>query len=84
MGIPAVLVTALPPTARMMKVSRIVQGVGITNPWGDPALAPEAEELLRERIAEQCLRTLSAAPTEPGAPAATTRVGPAAPAEQTN
>jgi hypothetical protein len=66
-GIPAVLVTALPPTARMMKASRIVQGVGITNPWGDPMLSLEAEQALRERIAEQCLRVLTA-PVAPAAP----------------
>ena len=54
------LVTALPPTARMMKASRIVQGVGITNPWGDPSLSLEAEEELRDQIAEQCLQVLAA------------------------
>ncbi|MBN1321494.1 MAG: hypothetical protein JXA87_11730 [Thermoleophilia bacterium] len=53
------LITALPPTARMMKANRIVQGVGITNPVGDPEATPEAETNIRRTLVEQSLRLLT-------------------------
>ena len=36
-GIPAVLITALIPTAKTVGANRAVQGVAITNPVGNPS-----------------------------------------------
>jgi glycine reductase len=57
-GIPAVLITTLVPTAQMLQANRIVAGVGITNPMGDPRLSHEEEKLLRRNILMKALETL--------------------------
>ena len=64
MGIPTVFVTALPTVAQMMGANRIVRGVAITNPVGDPALASGRELALRLRIVERALEMLET-PVEP-------------------
>ena len=46
-GIPTVFVTALPTIAQMVGANRIMRGVAITNPTGDPELAPEDERAMR-------------------------------------
>ena len=58
-GIPAVLVTSLTPTARMLGVNRIVQGVGITHPLGDPRVSHEEEKAMRKRILSEALQVLA-------------------------
>lgn len=58
-GIPAVLVTALPPTARMMGTSRVVEGVRVTSPVGDPGVSAAAEKSIRQDIVERCLAALT-------------------------
>ena len=58
-GIPAVLVTSLIPTARMLGVNRIIQGVGITHPLGDPRVSHEQEKALRKRILIAALQSLA-------------------------
>ena len=58
-GIPAVLVTSLTPTARMLGANRIVQGVGITHPLGDAKVSLEEEKTLRRRILSEALQTLA-------------------------
>jgi glycine reductase complex component B subunit gamma len=57
-GIPAVLITALLPTARAVHCNRIVQGVGITNPLGDPKSSPEDEKAIRRKIVIEALEAL--------------------------
>lgn len=57
-GIPAVLITSLTPTARMLKANRIVQGVGITHPLGNPEASREEEKALRKRILGEALQVL--------------------------
>ena len=58
-GIPAVLITTLVPTAQMLQANRIVAGVGITNPMGDPRLSLEEEKVLRSNILMKALETLT-------------------------
>ena len=58
MGIPVVVISALPPLAMQAGANRVVQGVKIEHVCGDPALAPEANRALRRRLVEQALRTL--------------------------
>ena len=42
----------------MVGSNRIVKGVKIVNPLGDPDLAPEEEKVLRRRILEKALQAL--------------------------
>ena len=60
MGIPTVFVTALPTIARMVGANRILRGVSITHPTGDPSLGPGDELAERRRIVERALAMLSA------------------------
>jgi glycine reductase complex component B subunit gamma len=63
-GIPAVLITALVPTAQTLHANRIVPGIGITNPLGDPLLSRVEEKALRKKIVLDALKTLTAPPGE--------------------
>ena len=57
-GLPSAEITALPTIALEMGVNRIMAGVGIPHPLGDPA-RPKAEERdLRRRIVATALRAL--------------------------
>jgi betaine reductase len=58
-GIPCVLITALIPPAKTIGANRIVQGIAITNPVGDPNLSPEREKKLRREIVLGALEKLS-------------------------
>jgi betaine reductase len=58
-GIPTVFVTALPTIARMVGANRIVRGVAITNPTGDPSLARDDEHELRVGIVRRALDMLA-------------------------
>jgi glycine reductase complex component B subunit gamma len=58
MGIATVFVTALPTIAQMTGANRIVRGVAITNPVGDPALGGGDERALRRRIVQRALEML--------------------------
>jgi glycine reductase complex component B subunit gamma len=53
-----VLVTALPTIATMIGANRIVRGVAITSPFGDPGRSPAGELALRRRIVERALALL--------------------------
>ncbi len=59
MGIPAVLITTLVPTAEMLRANRIVAGIGITNPLGDPKLSRDEEKALRKKIVKKALEALT-------------------------
>ena len=63
-GIPAALITALVPTAKTLHANRIVPGVGITNPLGEPYLSRQEEKALRKKIVLAALKTLTAVPGE--------------------
>jgi glycine/betaine/sarcosine/D-proline reductase family selenoprotein B len=54
-----VFVTALPTIAQMVGTNRILRGVSITHPAGDPALAPAQEHDLRLRILRRSLEMLA-------------------------
>ena len=64
-GIPTVFVTALPTIATMIGANRVIRGVAITNPFGDPARSPAGELALRRQIVERALEML-ASDVEPG------------------
>jgi len=58
-GIPAVLITALIPTARIIGANRTVQGIAITSPLGDPRISRGEEKILRKEIVESALALLT-------------------------
>ena len=51
-------VTALPTIAQMVGTNRILRGVSITHPTGDPDLAVGDEHELRVRIVRRALEML--------------------------
>jgi len=53
-----VLITALPTIAGLLGVGRVVRGVAIAHPVGDPALDVDEERVLRGRIVERALDLL--------------------------
>ena len=53
------LVTALPTIAQMVGTNRILRGVSITHPTGDPSLAAGDEHELRVAIVERALEMLA-------------------------
>jgi betaine reductase len=59
MGIPTVFVTALPTIAQMVGANRVLRGVSITHPTGDPSLAAGDELELRKRIVERAIEMLA-------------------------
>ena len=59
MGIATVFVTALPTIAQMVGANRVLRGVSITHPTGDPNLAAEDELALRRRVVERALEMLA-------------------------
>jgi glycine reductase complex component B subunit gamma len=54
-----VCITALPTIAQMVGANRIVRGVSITHPTGDPSLAPDDEGALRVAIVRRALEMLA-------------------------
>ncbi len=64
-GIPSVLITALPTIATHLGASRVLRGVAIAHPVGDPALPPAEEADLRRRIVDRALEMLETE-VEPG------------------
>lgn len=51
-------VTALPTIATMIGANRVVRGIAITHPFGDPARSPAGERALRKAIVERALAML--------------------------
>ena len=58
MGIPTVFITALPTIAQMVGANRVLRGVAITHPPGDPSLAAGDELALRIRMLERAATML--------------------------
>jgi glycine/betaine/sarcosine/D-proline reductase family selenoprotein B len=56
-GIATVFVTALPTIAQMVGANRILRGVAITNPTGDPDAGPR-EGAIRRELVERALEML--------------------------
>ena len=65
MGIATVFVTALPTIGQMVGANRVLRGVSITSPTGDPSLAVGDEHALRVRVVERALEFLGT-DVEPG------------------
>jgi len=57
-GLPVALVSAMYPVAEQVRANRIVKGVSIPHPCGDPSLPPELDAKLRREIVETALRAL--------------------------
>ncbi len=64
-GLPVALVTAMYPVAEQVRANRIVKGVSIPHPCGDPNLPPQLDEKLRREIVETALRALESDVKEP-------------------
>lgn len=58
-GIATVFVTALPTIAQMVGANRIVRGVAITNPTGDPSLDSDDERTMRVAMMRRALEMLA-------------------------
>lgn len=59
MGIPTVFITALPTIAVMVGANRVLRGVSITHPAGDPSLSTGDERALRGRLLDRALMMLA-------------------------
>ncbi len=64
-GLPTALITALTPTALIMGARRIIPGVGITHPLGNPELSSRREKELRRKIVMKALESLETEVKEP-------------------
>jgi glycine/betaine/sarcosine/D-proline reductase family selenoprotein B len=53
------------PVAQQVRATRIVKGVSIPHPCGDPSLPPELDARLRKQIVETALRALETDVKEP-------------------
>jgi glycine/betaine/sarcosine/D-proline reductase family selenoprotein B len=60
-----VFITALPTIAQMVGANRVLRGVSITHPTGDPSLAAGDERDLRVAIVRRALAMLTVE-VEPG------------------
>ncbi|MBI4526692.1 MAG: glycine/betaine/sarcosine/D-proline family reductase selenoprotein B [Deltaproteobacteria bacterium] len=56
--LPVAMVTTMYPMAEQVGASRIVKGVRIPHPCGDPSISPEADAKLRQGIIETALKAL--------------------------
>jgi betaine reductase len=63
-GIPAVLITTLMPIAETLRANRIVPGIAITHPLGDPRLSREEERNIRKQLLDVSLDALMSIPKE--------------------
>jgi len=58
-GLPTVLVTCLTNVAEMVGANRILAGVAIPHPVGDPGLAASVEQQQRRRLLLRALEALT-------------------------
>jgi glycine reductase complex component B subunit gamma len=59
-GLPVALVSAMYPVAEQVRATRIVKGVSIPHPCGDPSLPQELDARLRREIVQTALEALEA------------------------
>lgn len=57
-GLPVAIISAMYPVAEQVGASRIVKGVSIPHPCGDPNLPLEIDTRLRREIVETALKAL--------------------------
>ena len=59
-GLPVAIISAMYPVVEQVRANRIVKGVSIPHPCGDPSLPPELDAKLRREIVQTALRALEA------------------------
>jgi glycine reductase complex component B subunit gamma len=59
-GLPVALISAMFPVAQQVRANRIVKGVSIPHPCGDPNLSKDLDLRLRREIIQTALRALEA------------------------
>ena len=64
-GLPVALISAMFPVAQQVRANRIVKGVSIPHPCGDPNLSKDLDARLRREIIQTALRALEAEVTGP-------------------
>ena len=57
-GLPVALISAMFPVAQQVRANRIVKGVSIPHPCGDPRLPKELDARLRQEIIRTALKAL--------------------------
>jgi glycine reductase len=57
-GIPTALITVLVPTAQMVGARRIIPGISIAHPLGNPSIPGSMEKKMRRRIVMTALESL--------------------------
>ena len=57
-GLPVALISAMFPVAQQVRANRIVKGVSIPYPCGDPSLPAELDGQLRREIVATALKAL--------------------------
>jgi glycine reductase len=58
-GLPVAMVSALPPVAIELGANRVVRGVKIPHPLGDPTADPERDATIRRDIVSRALSALA-------------------------
>jgi betaine reductase len=58
-GLPTAMISALPPVAMELGANRVVRGIKIPHPCGDPTADPAVDRGLRLQIVGGALRALS-------------------------
>ena len=58
-GLPVALISAMFPVAQQVRANRIVKGVSIPHPCGDPNLSKELDARLRREIIQTALKPSS-------------------------
>jgi glycine reductase len=64
-GLPVALISAMFPVAQQVRAARIVKGVSIPHPCGDPNLPRELDAKLRQQIVQAALDALQTEVSEP-------------------
>ena len=64
-GLPVAMVSALPPVALELGANRVVRGVKIPHPLGEPTADPERDAAVRLEIVQRALMALSAPVDKP-------------------
>lgn len=59
-GVPVALISAMYPVAEQVGASRVVKGLRIPHPCGDPSLPPELDVRVRQEIVTTALKALEA------------------------
>jgi glycine reductase len=64
-GLPVAMVSALPPVALELGANRVVRGVKIPHPLGDPTADPERDAAIRKDIVSRALIALASRIEQP-------------------